>query len=136
MAEKVAYIFRKLQYAPAKTKHALYSRAYKIYERIGKPLPPVLQNIEQINFAAVKNYVPRIYAGNVTLFLASDLTSDYDLHDGWGELVQGEIETHEIPGNHINIIKPPHVSALAEELRACLDKTIEAANPKAPERAF
>jgi len=96
----------------------------------------VLQNIEEINFAAVKDYVPRTYAGNVTLLLASDLTSDYDLQDGWCELIQGEIETHEIPGNHINIIKPPYVSALADALRACLDKTIDAANPTAPERAL
>jgi len=134
--EKLAYVFNKLTYAPEKAKHKLYRRAYKIYKKIGRPLPPVLQNIEEINFAAVKDYVPRTYAGNVTLFLASDLTSDYDLHDGWCELVQGEIETHEIPGNHTNIIKPPHVSALAEELRACLDKTTAAANPKGPELAL
>ncbi|PYS61631.1 MAG: non-ribosomal peptide synthetase [Acidobacteria bacterium] len=134
--EKLGYVLNKLAYAPQKAKHKLYRRAYKIYKKIGKPLPPVLQNIEEINFAAVKDYVPRTYAGNVTLFLASDLTSDYDLHDGWCELVHGEIESHEIPGNHINIIKPPHVSALAEELSACLDKTIDAANPKAPELAL
>jgi amino acid adenylation domain-containing protein len=120
--EKVDYLLNKLQYAPEKIKHKLYRRAYKIYQRVGRPLPPVLQNIEEINFAAVKDYVPQSYRGDVTLFLASDLTADYDLHDGWRELVVGDIETHEIPGNHINIIKEPHVGALAEELRRCLDK--------------
>jgi len=120
--EKIAYVFRKLKYAPAKTKHKLYRRAYKIYRRYGRPLPPALKNIEEINFAAVKDYEPQTYFGNVTLFLASDLTADYDLHDGWRELVQGDIETHEIPGNHINIIKEPHVRPLAEKLKTCLDK--------------
>ena len=134
--EKLGYVLNKLAYGPEKVKHKLYRRAYKIYKKIGRPLPPVLKNIEEINFDAVKDYLPRTYAGNVTLFLASDLTSDYDLHDGWCELVQGEIETREIPGNHINLIKPPHVSALAEELRICLDKTIGAENPKEPERAL
>ena len=120
MAERVSYVFGKLKYAPAKTKHKLYRRAYKIYKKIGRPLPPVLQNIEEINFAAVKDYEPQTYSGDVTLFLASDLTADYDLHDGWRELVSGNIDAHEISGNHINIIKEPHVRALAEKLRACL----------------
>jgi aspartate racemase len=125
-AEKVAYVFRKLAYAPAKAKHKLYRRAYKLYKRYGRPLPPVLKNIEEINFAAVKDYQPRTYSGDVTLFLASDLTADYDLHDGWRELVSGKIDAHEISGNHINIIKEPHVGELAEKLRACLDKAHEA----------
>jgi thioesterase domain-containing protein len=120
MAERVSYLFGKLKYAPAKTKHKLYRRAYKIYKKIGRPLPPVLQNIEEINFAAVKDYEPQTYAGDVTLFLASDLTADYDLHDGWRELVSGTIDAHEISGNHINIIKEPHVRALADKLRSCL----------------
>ena len=119
---KVGYLRNKLRYAPDKIKHRLYRRAYKIYKRVGRPLPPVLQNIEEINFTAVKDYVPQTYSGNVMLFLASDLTADYDLHDGWRELVAGEIEAHEIPGNHINIIKEPHVGALAEKLRSCLDQ--------------
>ncbi len=120
---KVGYLLNKLHYAPEKIKHKLFRRAYKIYQRVGRPLPPVLQNIEEINFAAVKDYVPQSYQGNVTLFLASDLTADYDLHDGWRELVEGEIETHEISGNHINIIKEPHVGALAEKLSRCLDRS-------------
>ncbi|HVS80635.1 MAG TPA: amino acid adenylation domain-containing protein [Pyrinomonadaceae bacterium] len=123
--EKVGYLLNKLRYAPEKIKHKLYRRAYKIYKRVGRPLPPVLKNIEEINFAAVKDYVPQAYSGSVTLFLASDLTADYDLHDGWRELVEGSIDTYEIPGNHINIIKEPHVGALAENLRSCLDKAQE-----------
>jgi amino acid adenylation domain-containing protein len=119
---KVGYLLNKLRYAPDKIKHKLYRRAYNIYKRFGQPLPPVLKNIEEINFGAVKDYVPQTYAGGVTLFLASDLTADYDLRDGWRELVAGEIEAHEIPGNHINIIKEPHVGALAEKLRSCLDR--------------
>jgi amino acid adenylation domain-containing protein len=121
LAEKIAYLLNKLKYAPEKTKHKLYRRVYQFYERFGRPLPEVLKNIEEINFGAVKDYEPQTYAGDVTLFLASDLTADYDLLDGWRELVSGEIATFEISGDHNNIIKEPHVRALAAQLRACLD---------------
>ncbi|MDX6577744.1 MAG: hypothetical protein QOE96_3697 [Blastocatellia bacterium] len=124
-AEKLAYVLGKLKYAPEKAKHKLYRRAYKLYQQIGRPLPSALKNIEQINFAAVKDYVPQTYAGDVTLFLAADLTADYDLHEGWRELVEGCVEVHEITGNHINIIKEPHVHLLAEKLRGCLEKAEE-----------
>ena len=120
---KVGYLLNKLRYAPEKIKHKMYRRAYKLYKRVGRPLPPVLKNIEEINFTAVKDYVPRTYSGSVTLFLANDLTADYDLHDGWRELVEGGIDTHEIPGNHINIIKGAHVRALAEKLSKCLESS-------------
>ena len=58
----------------------------------------------------------------MTLLLASDLTADYDSKDGWRELVRGNIETHEIPGNHLNIIKEPGVRVLAERLHESLSK--------------
>lgn len=121
-ADKLRYAGTKLRYAPAKAKHKIYRRAYKIYQKVGRPLPPVLKNIEEINFAAVKDYEPQTYSGDVTLFLASDLTADYDSQDGWRELVRGHIETHQIPGNHLNIIREPGVRVLAERLRACLQR--------------
>ena len=124
LPDQFAYGFRKLKYLPAKIKHKTYRRAYKLYQRYGRPLPSVLKNIEEINFAAVKDYEPQTYSGDVTLFLASDLTADYDLHDGWRELVQGKIETFEIPGNHINMIKAPYVRPLAEKLRTCVDRAL------------
>jgi amino acid adenylation domain-containing protein len=120
--DKFRYLVNKLRYAPAKAKHKLYRRAYKIYQKVGRPLPPVLKNIEEINFTAVKDYEPQIYSGDVMLFLASDLTADYDSQDGWRELVRGNIESHVIPGNHLNIIKEPGVRVLAEKLRSSLDK--------------
>jgi amino acid adenylation domain-containing protein len=132
--EKFGYILNKLKYAPEKIRHKLYRRAYKIYKKVGQPLPPALKNIEEINFAAVKDYLPQVYSGNAVLFLASDLTADYDLLDGWRELVAGSIESREISGNHINIIKEPHVRALADQLRGCLND-VQAAPAQAGTRA-
>ena len=126
LGSKFKYVLVKLKYAPAKTKHKVYRRAYKIYERIGRPLPRVLRNIEELNFAAVKDYVPRVYPAQATLFLASDdLTAAYDVEEGWQGLVAGGLEKVRVSGSHLDIVKEPHVRVLAEKLRACLDRAQE-----------
>lgn len=129
--EKIAYLVGKLKYTPAKIKHKLYRRAYKIYQRIGGPLPQVLRNIEELNFAAVKDYVPQAYWGRATLFLANDLTADYDVEDGWRGLVD-DLEVHEISGNHLDIVKEPHVRVLAEKLNWCLERAQKRMSSRVP----
>jgi thioesterase domain-containing protein len=119
-AAKLTYVATKLKYAPAKIKHKAYRRAYKMYERIGRPLPTVLKNIEELNFMAAREYLPQVYSGRATLFSATDLTASFDVEDGWRQLVT-ELEVHKIPGNHLDMIKEPHVQVLAEKLRLCLD---------------
>jgi thioesterase domain-containing protein len=83
----------------------------------------VLRNIEEINFAAVKDYVPQVYSGGATLFLASDdLTAAHDVEAGWEGLAAGGLEKVSISGNHLDIVKEPHVRVLAEKLRIALDR--------------
>lgn len=120
--EKLSYLAGKLKFAPAKTKHKIYRRVFKLYQRVGRRLPPVLRNIEELNFAAVKDYVPQVYPGHATLFLASDdRTAAFDVEEGWQGLVAGGLEKIRVSGNHLDIVKEPHVRTLAEKLRACLD---------------
>ncbi|MDQ2921580.1 MAG: thioesterase domain-containing protein [Acidobacteriota bacterium] len=120
---KLQYLWNKLRYVPAKTKGQVWGSVFKLYREGARPIPRLLRNIEQINFAAARNYVPRVYPGKVTLFLASaDLTASYDLKEGWEALAGEGLEVHEIEGDHINIIKEPFVGQLAAELNACLDK--------------
>jgi thioesterase domain-containing protein len=96
-----------------------------------RPLPRVLRNIEELNFAAVKDYVPRVYPGRATIFLASDdLTAAYDVEEGWQDLVGGRLEKIRVPGNHLDIVKEPHVRVLAQQLRACLDGVEEELSAK------
>ncbi len=123
--EKFAYLLDKAQFAPAKIKQQLWRRAYRL-RRFNRALPATLRNIEGLNFLAAREYLPRIYPGRVALFWASgDLTTSFDLLDGWRTLAAGGVDVHEISGNHINIVKEPHVSALADELRGCLDQSQE-----------
>lgn len=116
---RITYLLGKLKYAPAKIMHKAYRRVYKLYERIGRPLPQVLRNIEELNFVATREYVPQFYQGRATLFSATDLTASYDVEDGWRQLV-AELEVHKIPGTHLDIIREPHVRVLAEKLNMCL----------------
>jgi thioesterase domain-containing protein/acyl carrier protein len=76
---------------------------------------------------ALREYVPGVYPGYVTLFRASKQPAGYntDRDLGWERLAAGGVEVHEIPGYHGSIVMEPRVRILAEQLRACL---VEAQN--------
>ncbi|NEO16390.1 MULTISPECIES: non-ribosomal peptide synthetase [unclassified Moorena] len=74
------------------------------------------------------NYEPQPYPGNIALFNSSeqpiDIAGDPTL--GWRNLVGGEIEVHEIPGDHFSVIREPQVLVLAERLKLCRDRALAA----------
>jgi thioesterase domain-containing protein len=41
---------------------------------------------------------------------------------GWGALLNGQLEVHEVPAHHQNILIEPGVRLLAEQLAACVDR--------------
>jgi amino acid adenylation domain-containing protein/non-ribosomal peptide synthase protein (TIGR01720 family) len=92
-----------------------------------------------INIMAAHRYRPAPYAGRLTLFRArhrADLPAEVqrDPALGWGPLAAGGVEVHEVPGNHFNLTQPPHVAALAERLRDCLEHRAEDVRCPTPER--
>jgi aspartate racemase len=76
---------------------------------------------------ALREYVPTVYPGHVTLFCASKQPAGYhngrDL--GWGKLAAGGVGIHEIPGYHGSIVMEPRVRILAQQLQACLTRAHE-----------
>jgi len=75
------------------------------------------------HFEIWKEYVPRPYAGRVTLFRAraQDLFTPATVADlGWGSVATGGIDIRTIPANHRNLFDPPHVQVFAQRLQACL----------------
>jgi acyl transferase domain-containing protein/thioesterase domain-containing protein len=70
-----------------------------------------------------KSYEPQPYNGRVALFRARKQPSGVNPDPilGWGKLFEGELEIHEIPGEHRTILEEPSVQVLAKQLRACLD---------------
>ncbi len=76
------------------------------------------------NSQAVVNYVPQVYPQRITLFRTSVKSSiaDRDPSMGWDQLTVGRTEIHMIPGNHLTMLRKPHIQVLAEQLRACIEK--------------
>jgi hypothetical protein len=75
------------------------------------------------------NFVPKIYPGRVKLFWANeDLRGTYDVEAGWNFLARGGVDVINIPGNHLDIVKDPHVQVLAGKLKVCIDEAQAAEN--------
>lgn len=60
----------------------------------------------------------------MTLFRASNqpLGIHPDPALGWGPLVDGGLEIHEVPGHHGSIVAEPYVRTLAQKITACIDR--------------
>ena len=74
---------------------------------------------------ALRHYTPQVYPDRLTLFRAARTAPLYYSHGrdrGWRKLAAGGLDIQLVPGNHMTILREPHVRVLAEELRACLDK--------------
>jgi thioesterase domain-containing protein len=69
------------------------------------------------NAQAVSRYVPQHYSHCVTLFKAVDQSSsiDNDPTLGWNNLAN-QLQLHQVPGNHLSLLKQPHVQTLAQQL--------------------
>ncbi len=86
--------------------------------------PEEQRKLWEIHIRALVNYLPKPYAGGVTLFRSRvhQFLCSYDPEYGWGELVKGGVTVKVISGPHDSILEEPHVRTLASELRTCLDR--------------
>jgi thioesterase domain-containing protein/acyl carrier protein len=75
----------------------------------------------KLNGKAAENYKPKYYSGSMVLFKATE--NEPNVEDIWNELV-GHIEVCLVPGDHINMVKPPHVQILAEKIQNYLNQTL------------
>ncbi|MBW4576031.1 MAG: amino acid adenylation domain-containing protein [Aphanothece sp. CMT-3BRIN-NPC111] len=73
---------------------------------------------------ATLSYVPQVYKNRITLFTTSEQSGKAHQHPSWGwsELAGGGLEVHRVPGNHLSMLKHPHIQVLSEQLKACLQK--------------
>lgn len=85
---------------------------------------PALWDVRNSNVAAHNNYVLRPYEGRATLLRAEkkSLRGSRDPHAAWQGLV-ANLEIHEIPGDHFDILVQPQVNRLAERLKACVNQS-------------
>jgi aspartate racemase len=100
--------------------------AFRWSVRCRRALLPALRSMRVVHEKALQQYRPRPYAGAVTLFrsrgtpisgTSSGLAAD---PLGWDAVARGAVEVHEVAGEHLTILQPPYVGALASQLRECL----------------
>jgi amino acid adenylation domain-containing protein len=80
------------------------------------------------NTAALAAYSSRPlppYDGRVTAVLVRDSSFDgvrpeLDPRLAWRHTARGGVEAIRVPGNHLSVLEPPHVAALAEAIRGCV----------------
>ncbi|MCB0194366.1 MAG: hypothetical protein KDJ65_20620 [Anaerolineae bacterium] len=77
-----------------------------------------LLRVLRANLRAGRRYQPQPYPGQVTLFKTA--VSLPSTTWGLGDIAQGGIELHAIPGHHMNVLRSPQVEVLAELLADCL----------------
>src|SRR6185436_1107445 len=71
------------------------------------------------NLRAASAWEPRPYPGRITVFRAAgDSRLGLDPTGGWGALAAAEVVA--VPGDHLDMVVPPHVETLARELRTVL----------------
>ncbi|MEH2296963.1 non-ribosomal peptide synthetase [Nostoc sp.] len=76
------------------------------------------------NSQAVLNYVPQAYPKGINLFrtkVQSSIAKE-DPSMGWDQLIVGGTEIHHIPGNHLTMLRKPHIQFLGAQLKACIEK--------------
>ncbi len=82
--------------------------------------------MREVNEEAERSYRPQVYPSKVILFRAANpvdaQTSCVAPDGGWGKLAAGGVQIYEVPGDHLGILKEPHIKVIAENLKSCLDK--------------
>jgi amino acid adenylation domain-containing protein len=92
-------------------------------------IPENYRTLLQINFRALRAYVPRPYPGKVAMFIAraQPLLRWHEPLMGWKGLLTGDTEYHALPGAHSNFVGEPYVHLLAHTLAGSLERAAQRA---------
>jgi thioesterase domain-containing protein/acyl carrier protein len=84
------------------------------------------RRLVEAHLRALETYRPQVYPGRVTLYRVRGmrLFRAEDASLGWEALAGGGVEVRMISGAHYDILQPPAVAALAEELKASLAQVV------------
>jgi len=95
--------------------------ACKAYLGFGYPPPFSLRSFYTLEGyrQALKNYVPKAYAGRLILFVSE---GNFRVSQMWEKLALEGIETHEVHGSHTEVLNEPYMKAWADQLKDQLDR--------------
>jgi len=86
--------------------------------------------LQEAHEQADRDYIAQVYPGRAILFRAMEQPEEWlkwlegweiDPELGWGKLVAGGLEIHDVHGNHNNMFYGSYLPVLAGKLKACLD---------------
>jgi amino acid adenylation domain-containing protein len=82
----------------------------------------LLLHVFKTNANLAECYKPHSYRGKIILFQSTERAEDISLKPGlgWEDYATEGVEIIQVPGNHQNMIKSPHVQILAEKLKSYL----------------
>jgi thioesterase domain-containing protein len=93
-----------------------------MYQRLGYPIPAVLQRVTQANLYALSRYTPRVYPGPIDLFAASERAIEiFDGDLGWHRLTSDRVNLFKVPGDHLTMLAGGNAVALAGMLTKRLE---------------
>ncbi|WP_019487678.1 thioesterase domain-containing protein [Kamptonema formosum] len=88
--------------------------------KLNKVIKPIFA-VFKANSKATLAYAPETYYNKITLVRSTAQTStdDRDFTLGWSELTNDKVEVIKVPGNHLTMLRSPHVQVLAQQLKQC-----------------
>jgi amino acid adenylation domain-containing protein len=112
-------------------KQRLREFTFKAHLNISRILPYAYRKqikIKDFNKQAAKEYVPKAYTGQVTVFRAEERPvtngQEVDPNMGWSELALGGLDIQHVPGNHFSMFNEPYVKSLSEKMKVCIEQAI------------
>jgi amino acid adenylation domain-containing protein len=96
--------------------------------RLSQPELGRLLQIVQANIQAARHYRPSTYSGRLTLFQIAEEKESREQLRQWQRLA-GEVVVETIPGNHMTLLRPPHVQVLGQQLENSLRRSQTAVHP-------
>lgn len=86
------------------------------------PVPSWVRSNIVVFSAVGQKYVPAAFPGRLLLFRAEGRTAEYggDLTLGWNDIARDGVVVHQVPGDHLSIMRQPQVGRLVEQLRPYL----------------
>ena len=76
---------------------------------------------ESARVGAHIRYQPKPYAGDAILITTAERQDNGDLTESWRRLVGGELVTAQVPGNHLSMMREPHVGDQADTVTRLLE---------------
>ncbi|HZI11897.1 MAG TPA: thioesterase domain-containing protein, partial [Myxococcus sp.] len=102
---------------------------------LGQPAMLPMFQLFLIHARRTFDYLPRRYRGSIILFTTEQvrrMRGGGEPTMGWHRLVDGGVEVHELPGEHLLVLREPNVGLLAERMAASLERARRGARTRRP----